>query len=117
MASPNRRSGNPATRAGATPPVAPDTLRDAVARRSRGPLVAMARLPPLVVPGVMLVLMLVGLAAPLAYALPALAVIGVFVGWLAYISWPVLDTRGRLTRGLMVTIVVGSVVGRITGWL
>ncbi len=77
----------------------------------------MSRLPPLVVPGAMLVLMLVGLAAPLPYALAALGVIAVFVCWLAFISWPVLDLRGRLTRTLMIVVVLGSALGRITGWL
>lgn len=112
-----RRSGNPSVRAGATPPGAGSPTRLSVAERSRGVLVKMARLPTLVIPGLMLVLMLVGLSAPLVFALPALALIGAFVGWLAYISWPVLDTKGRLTRGLVVGLVVGSALARVQGWL
>ena len=77
----------------------------------------MSQLPPLVVPAVMLVLMLVGLMAPLAAAIPALLVILAFVLWLAYLSWPVLDTRGRLLRGVLLGAVLFALVGRITGWL
>ena len=71
----------------------------------------------MVIPGVVLALMLTGLAAPLVFALPALAVIAVFVAWLAYLSWPVLNTRGRLTRGLMLGLVIGSGVARAYNWL
>ncbi len=124
-----RRSGNPArrasapqtsdperaaaTRASAQPPGA----REAVNQRSRGVLVKLSHLPALVVPGLVLVLMVVGLSAPLPVALPALALIAVFVAWLAYISWPILRTRGRFTRGLMLGIVLGSAVARVQGWL
>jgi hypothetical protein len=65
----------------------------------------------------MLVLMLVGLSAPLALALPALAIVAAFVGWLAYLSWPVLSSRGRLLRIVMVGLVVGAGVARAVGWL
>jgi len=88
-----------------------------IAQRSRGLLVRLSQLPPLVVPGLMLVLMLLGLAAPLYVALPALGVVALFVGWLAFLSWPVLDLKGRFTRGLMLGLVLGAGVARATGWL
>jgi hypothetical protein len=65
----------------------------------------------------MLVLMLAGLSAPLPYALPALAVAAAFIAWLAYLSWPVLSSGGRLLRITMVCLVVGAGVGRAVGWL
>ncbi len=117
MADP-RRSGNPATRAGAarTPP--PVTSRQAAFHdRSRGLLVRLSRLPRLVIPAVMLALMLIGLSAPVPVALVALGVAAAFVGWLALLSWPVLDLRGRLVRVLMVALVAGSAVARVNGWL
>lgn len=77
----------------------------------------LSRLPRLLIPAAVLVLMLVGLQAPLPYALVALGIIAAFVLWLAYISWPVLDARGRLLRGVMLGAVVGSAVGRLRGWL
>jgi len=64
----------------------------------------------------MLILMLVGLAAPLAFAIPALILIFGFVGWLAFLSWPVLDGRQRAIRALMLLTIVIALVGRIAGW-
>lgn len=93
------------------------SLHTLISERSRGPLVRMSRLPPLVVPGLMLVLMLIGLAAPLWLAVPAFAVIALFVLWLAVISWPVLSAGARLIRAVMVAIVVAAAVARLTGWL
>jgi hypothetical protein len=65
----------------------------------------------------MLVLMLVGLTAPLPFALPALAIAAAFVAWLAYLSWPVLSSGGRLLRITMICLVVGAGVARASGWL
>ncbi|MBA2559988.1 MAG: hypothetical protein H0V07_08890 [Propionibacteriales bacterium] len=112
-----RRSGNPATRAAAGASPRPTAVRGAVNERSRAILLRLSRLPPLVIPGLVLVLMLVGLTGPRAFAVPCLVVIAVFVGWLAYLSWPILTMRARLLRCLLVGIVVGSVVARIWGWL
>jgi hypothetical protein len=63
----------------------------------------------------MLVLMVTGLSAPLAYAAPALLVVGAFIVWLAYLSWPILTPQGRLLRAVMVAIVFGSIVARFAG--
>jgi small-conductance mechanosensitive channel len=75
----------------------------------------MARLPMWVIPAVILLLMVVGLSAPLVYAVPALVVVAMFMGWLAYLSWPVLTPRGRLLRVVMIVLVAGSVTARSTG--
>lgn len=88
-----------------------------MSNRSRGILVQLAMLPPIVIPAVMLVLMLVGLTGPVWLGLIALGLAAVFVGWLAFISWPALDTKGRLVRGLMLGLVIGAGVGRANGWL
>jgi hypothetical protein len=78
-------------------------------------LSVMARLPMWVIPAVILLLMVVGLSAPLVYAVPALVVVAMFMGWLAYLSWPVLTPRGRLLRVVMIVLVAGSVTARSTG--
>ena len=91
--------------------------RTALGERSRQALLVLSRLPRLVIPVVVLVLMLIGVSGPLPFALPAFAIIALFVAWLAYLSWPVLDTRGRVTRCLMLAIVIGSAVARTQGWL
>jgi hypothetical protein len=65
----------------------------------------------------MLVLMLVGLSAPLLAALPALAIVTAFVAWLAYLSWPVLSSGGRMLRIVLICLVVSAGVSRVAGWL
>lgn len=117
-----RRSGNPATRATAgqsAPNSTPSNAapRTALDERSRRLLLALSRLPRIVIPAAVLVLMLIGLGAPLPFALPAFGLIAAFVAWLAYLSWPILDTRSRLMRVLMLGIVIGSAVARTQGWL
>lgn len=117
MAAPNpKRSGDPTKRTGAAGQRA-SAARETVSARSRNLLVRLSRLPPLVIPAVMLVLMLAGLMAPFYLALPALLVVAVFVLWLAYLSWPVLDTRARALRGFMLGAVAVALLGRISGWL
>jgi hypothetical protein len=76
-------------------------------------LVALSSLPALVVPCVVLVLTLVALMASSYAALPALAILGGFVVWTAYLSWPELDLRGRLARGAFVGLVLAMAVIQI----
>jgi Family of unknown function (DUF6703) len=112
-----RRSGSAAARKNPTGTSASPQARGVVVERSRPLLERLARLPPVIVPAGMLVLMLLGLTAPLPFALPALAIAAAFVAWLAYLSWPALSSRGRLLRGVMIGLVVGAAVGRVAGWL
>lgn len=95
----------------------PSATRADVAERSRALLIWLSQLPRLAVPVTMLVLMLVGLMGPLYAAIPALLIVAAFVIWLAYISWPLLDTTGRVLRGVMISAITVALVGRISGWL
>ncbi|MGH3500176.1 MAG: DUF6703 family protein [Nocardioidaceae bacterium] len=112
----SRRSGNPARRAAATAPPE-STARTVINNRSKSLLVRLSRLPRWLVPGVMLGLMLVGLAAPVPYAVPALVIIAAFVLWLAVVSWPVLTGRGKSVRALMVGVLLACAAARVYGWL
>lgn len=64
----------------------------------------------------MVALMAVGLAAPLVVALPALLLILVFIGWLAFLSWPVIAGGQRAVRLVAIGLVVLAVAGRLAGW-
>jgi hypothetical protein len=75
----------------------------------------MSRLPTWVIPAAIVALMLVGLLAPLPFAVPALLVVAAFIGWLGYLSWPVLTPQGRLLRALVVAIVAGAIAARGAG--
>lgn len=92
-------------------------MRGAVSGRSRAILVVMSRLPPWVISALMLALMVIGLSAPLPFAVPALLIVGAFIGWLAFLSWPVLPVRGRVLRLVMVALWAGSVTARLAGAL
>jgi hypothetical protein len=112
-----RRSGNPARRAAAASAVKRGGVRASISGPSRAVLTVMSRLPLWVIPAVMLVLMVVGLSAPLPYSVPALLVVGVFICWLAYLAWPVLPVRARMLRGVMIALWVGAVTARLIGAL
>jgi len=89
-----------------TPTPASPTLRGRVERSSRPLLLRLNRLPRPLVPVATLVLVLVGVLAPPAVGLVALAVVAAFVTWIAYLSWPVVPASGRLVRVAMVGLVV-----------
>ena len=79
---------------------------------SRPTLIKLSSLPKPVVPLVTLVLVALGLLAPLPIALPALGLVFLFFVWIAYLSWPVVSTSGRLLRGVMLGLVVAMAVSR-----
>ncbi|NHC45039.1 hypothetical protein G9H72_07190 [Motilibacter sp. K478] len=88
-------------------------LRRAVSARSAGPLAALGRLPRLAVPAVLGVLLLVGLAAPPLLGILCLALVLLFVGWLAYLSWPLATAGGRAGRCAMVVLLAGAIALRV----
>jgi uncharacterized protein DUF6703 len=79
---------------------------------SRPTLVKLSSLPRLVVPLGTLVLVVLGLFAPLPIALPALALVFFFFAWIAYLSWPVVPTGGRVLRGVMLGLVIAMAASR-----
>ena len=87
-------------------PAASPSLRTSVERTSRPLLVRMHAMPRPLVPLATVVLVAVGVLAPPAIGLVALAVVALFVAWIAYLSWPAVATGGRLLRVAMVALVV-----------
>jgi hypothetical protein len=77
-----------------------------VERASRPLLVRLHQLPRPVVPLLTVVLIAVGVLGPLPLGVAALAVVAVFVAWIAYLSWPVVSAGGRLVRLFMVVLVL-----------
>jgi hypothetical protein len=82
------------------------TGREAAERRSRMPLAYLRQLPPWTIPVLSAVLLVAGLAIKGPVGAAAIALLLVFLGWLAYLSWPRLDAAGRLLR---VIILAGGV--------
>ena len=79
---------------------------------SRPTLVKLSSMPKAVVPLGTLVLVALGLFAPLPIALPALALVFVFFLWIAYLSWPVVSTGGKVIRGVMLGLIVAMAASR-----
>lgn len=79
-------------------------------------MVWLSRLPQFVIPAAMVGLMVVGLAATTAVALPALLLVMMFIGWLAFLSWPVISLGQRAIRLVAIGLVVVAAVGRVAGW-
>ncbi len=86
--------------------------RKGVEDASRPLLVRLSTLPRFVVPFGTLVLVALGLFAPLSIALPALALVFFFFAWIAYLSWPVVPTGGKVLRGVMLGLVIAMAVSR-----
>ena len=83
------------------------TGREAAERRSRLPLTYLRQLPPWTIPVLSAALLVAGLAIQGPVGAAAIVLLLVFLGWLAYLSWPRLDPAGRLLR---VIILAGGVV-------
>lgn len=96
-----------------TPAPAPaGSLRSRVEEVSRPLLQRLHAMPQPVVPLVTIVLIAVGVLAPLPVGLVALALVLLLVGWIAYLSWPVASVGGRIWRVLIVALLVALAVVR-----
>jgi hypothetical protein len=81
------------------------------------PLFFLNTLPRLLVPAMLGIFMIIGLAMPWHWTGVFLLVPAVFLGWLMVLSWPLLSTPGKLAR---LVAVVGLLIGfvlRVTGHL
>ena len=87
-------------------------LRARVEAASRPALQRLHTMPQMVVPLVTIVLIAVGVLAPLPVGLVALALVLLFVGWIAYLSWPAASIGGRIWRVLMLVLIVALAVVR-----
>lgn len=96
------------------PPPAASARRAALERHSRPLLAWLAARPRWVAPLVLGALVLLGLFLPGPGAAVPLLVVAAFLGWLLALSWPAIDGRGRLARGLAVLVVLGAAAWRAT---
>lgn len=92
------------------PVVTHSVLRKRVTDLSAPALLHIHGLPKFLVPGLIAVLMLLGLLSPAPYSGVALTVVSAFIGWLMYLSWPLLDSKSRLIRLLVFLILLAATV-------
>ena len=94
------------------PPPA-SSLRRTVERRSAPVLLWLSSRPKVLLPALVMVLLVGGLAAPPAYGVPLLLVLCLLLLWLSYLSWPALDAGARVLRAAMLALVVVAVAQRV----
>jgi hypothetical protein len=92
-------------------PVSP--LRQRITKFSYPYLAKLHSMPKLTLPGITLVLALAGVFAPVVVAVPALILLALLLGWLAFLSWPAVTTGPRLLRIFSILVILLFAVSRI----
>jgi O-antigen ligase len=88
------------------PPRPPSDARRAAERRSAVPLIYLRQLPSWLPPVVLAALLVTGLVVRGWGGTVALCLVAALLGWLAYLSWPALGSRGRLGRTAAVAVLL-----------
>ena len=92
-------------------PVSP--LRQRITKISYPYVAKLHSMPKLTLPGITLVLALVGVFAPVVIGVPALVLLALLLGWLAFLSWPAVTTGPRLLRIFSILVILLFAVSRI----
>ncbi len=110
-----RKSRHPAgATASRTPaPAKPASGRARFEARSARALTTLHRLPRWVLPVVLAVVLLLGLALPSRWAGLLLLLLAAFLGWLLALAWPLVDARGRILRSVVVLALLVAGVLRL----
>lgn len=88
-------------------------LRGVVERASAPLLVRLTSMPKLTLPVLSAVLLLGGLFAPPAVGVPLLLLLVLVVGWLSYLSWPVVAGVQRLVRLATIGLLLAAIAGKL----
>jgi Family of unknown function (DUF6703) len=83
------------------------TVRESVERASLKPAAYLHHLPRWLPPVVVAALFVGGIAVRGWAGAALLFVVAAFLAWLAMLSWPTLDSRGRALRVLALAVLVG----------
>ncbi|GAA0953441.1 hypothetical protein GCM10009554_57810 [Kribbella koreensis] len=92
-------------------PVSP--LRARITKASYPIVARLHAMPKLTLPGITLVLALIGVFAPVSVGIPALILLALLLAWLGFLSWPVVSTGARGMRIFSVLVILLFAVSRI----
>lgn len=101
------------TAAPPTPPPVAASRRAQVERASLPVLRWLTSRPKALLPLLSVALLIAGLATPPALGIPLLALLTLLVGWLTYLSWPAVSSRGRLVRAVTLGMLVALIAARL----
>lgn len=93
----------------------PSALRTGIERRSALPIAFIQGLPRWTVPVALAVLLIMGMVLQGWPAGLPLLVVAAVIGWLGYLSWPVLDASGRVMRLVALAILLVFAAGHLSG--
>lgn len=83
------------------------TVRETVERASLKPAAYLHHLPRWLIPGLVAVLFVAGIAVQGWAGAALLLVVTGFLAWLAALSWPALGSQGRAVRVLILAALIG----------
>lgn len=88
------------------------SARRSVEKRSAPVLVLLSQQHKAVVPLVSVLLLIGGLALPTVPGIACLLLLALFVGWLTYLSWPVIVGQARAVRVATLALILAAGVSR-----
>jgi O-antigen ligase len=88
--------------------------RQSVEQRSAVPLLFLRQMPRWLLPGLLAILLIAGLALHGIGAAIALIGLALVLSWLAAVSWPRLTSGGRLGRAAVIAVVLAGAVIQAT---
>jgi hypothetical protein len=112
---PSKTTHPRSSRAAAPPPDNRSPFRRRLETASLGPLLFMRGLPRFLVPILLGVVLLAGLALPSHWAGLLLILPALFLAWLLALSWPVLPWFARAVRVFALVVLIVAAVARIAG--
>jgi hypothetical protein len=92
-------------------PVSP--LRARITKLSYPYISRLHAMPRLTLPAITLVLVLIGAFAPVTVGVPALVLLALLLGWLGFLSWPVVGSGSRALRIFAILVIVFFIVSRL----
>lgn len=90
------------------PVVTHSVVRKAISEASAPVLLRIHTFPKFLVPALIAGLMVLALFLTGVAAGICLSIVAIFIGWLMYLSWPLLDARSRIVRLLVLGILIAA---------
>lgn len=90
-------------------------VRGEVEKTSAPVLLWLSARPRFFIPVLSALLLIGGLAAPIGFGVPLLLLLVALVGWLSYLSWPVVEGFQKLLRLATIGLVLAAVAGKLSG--